>query len=107
MTLELEETLSLKACQLRRKNTIISSGRVRIKYQDYVATGPKAAFFPDKKTGKPNEIVFFGRSMIQQDNKIIEADRIKLNVNPKNFDAEGNVRTKFSKVNVMDSTTKK
>lgn len=83
------------------KNIIMSSGRVKINYQDYVATGPKAAVFPDKTTGKPNQIIFFGRSKIQQDNKLVEADKIKLNMNPKNFDAEGNVRTRFNKVNVM------
>jgi len=78
--------------------TLITSGNVKIRYRDYIASGPKATFLPDKETGVPNTIVFLGRSKIQEGQKFVEADRIELTLNPKNFTAEGNVRTRFSQV---------
>lgn len=74
-------------------NVIQASGKVHVKYKDYDARGPKATVFPDKKTNKPNEIVFLGRSVITEQMRSIEADRIKMFINPKNFFAEGNVKT--------------
>ena len=49
--------------------------------------------FPDMVTGKPNEVYFVGRSKIVQNEKDIIADKIKLTLDPKDFQAEGNVRT--------------
>ena len=49
--------------------------------------------YPDKKTNKPNEIYFSGRSNISQDVKTIYADKIKMVLKPKNFYAEGNTKT--------------
>ena len=74
-------------------NIIQASGKVRVKYKDYDARGPKATVYPDKKTNKPNEVVFIGRSVITEQMRSIEADRIKMFINPKNFFAEGNVKT--------------
>ncbi len=87
----------------RIANIFMASGGVKILYQNYVATGPKATFFPDKKTKKPNEIVFYGRTKIKEGDKVIEADKIVITINPKNFTAEGNVKTSFSNVQGLDS----
>ena len=74
-------------------NIIQASGKVHVVYKDYDAKGPKATVYPDPKTNKPNEIVFLGRSTITEQMRSIEADRIKMYINPKNFFAEGNVKT--------------
>ena len=78
--------------------TFITSGHVKIKYKDYIVTGPKATFISDKTTGIPNKIIFLGRSRIQEMQRYVEADRIEITINPKNFKAEGNVKTRFSQV---------
>ena len=77
----------------KQQNSYVGSGHVKIWYDDYYAQGPKVSFYPDKKTNKPNEIYFTGRSSITQDIKTIEADKIKLILRPKNFYADGNVKT--------------
>ncbi|OGI04343.1 MAG: hypothetical protein A2104_05800 [Candidatus Melainabacteria bacterium GWF2_32_7] len=91
-------------------HTLITSGRVKIVYKDYIATGPKATFLPDTKTNKPNKIVFMGRSKIQEGSRTVEADKLELSVNPKTFTAEGNVRSQFTQIglnNKLNSSTKK
>ncbi len=77
----------------KTNKTMIASGRVKVIYNDYVAIGPKAQLFVDEKTNKPSEIIFTGRSKITQGNNTVEADRIKLTLNPKAFYADGNVKT--------------
>lgn len=77
----------------KASNIIQASGKVHVIYKDYDAKGPKATVYPDKKTNKPNEIVFIGRSTIVEQMRSIEADRIKMYIEPKNFFAEGNVKT--------------
>lgn len=77
----------------KKSNTFLGSGKVQIWFKDYYAQGPKVTFFPDKKTNKPNEIYFTGRSSITQDVKTIYADKIKIVLKPKNFYAEGNTKT--------------
>ena len=88
----------------RRKNTFMGSGNVVIYYQDYIARGPKVVFYPDTKTGKPNEMALVGRSMITQGERDIHADSIKLTMEPKNFEAVGNVRTVIRNVNSLDDS---
>ena len=78
--------------------TLITSGNVRIKYKNYLATGPKATFVPEEGLDKPNKIYFIGRSKIQEGQRYVEADRIQMTLNPKNFKAEGNVKTRFTQV---------
>lgn len=77
----------------KKSNTFLGSGNVNIWFKDYYAQGPKVTFYPDKKTNKPNEIYFTGRSSITQDIKTIYADKIKIILKPKNFYAEGNTKT--------------
>lgn len=83
----------------KKSNTFLGSGDVRVWFKDYYAQGPKVTFYPDKKTNKPNEIYFTGRSSITQDIKTIYADKIKLVLKPKNFYAEGNTKTVIKDVN--------
>lgn len=77
----------------QKSNTFLGSGNVQVWFKDYYAKGPKMTFYPDKKTNKPNEIYFSGRSSITQDVKTIYADKIKIILKPKNFFAEGNTKT--------------
>ncbi len=47
----------------KKSNTLMTSGNVKIAYKNYIASGPKATFLPDKEgDSKPNHIVFYGRS---------------------------------------------
>lgn len=77
----------------KKKNTYNASGNVHVWYQDYYAVGPKITFYPDKTTGKPNEIYFTGRSSITQGVRTIYADKIRMTIEPKDFQATGNTRT--------------
>ena len=86
----------------KRQNSYVGSGHVKIWYDDYFAQGPKVSVFPDKKTNKPNEVYFVGRSKIIQQEKDIIADRIKMTMNPKDFVAEGNVRTIIHNIDMKD-----
>jgi len=87
--------------------TLITSGHVRIKYKDYIATGPKAIFIPENGSTKPNKIIFIGRAKIQEEEKYVEADRIEITLEPKNFKAEGNVQTRFTQVQSYKDASKK
>ncbi|OGI03367.1 MAG: hypothetical protein A2Y25_08560 [Candidatus Melainabacteria bacterium GWF2_37_15] len=78
--------------------TLITSGNVKIKYKDYIASGPKATFIPEGGKTTPNKIIFLGRSKIQEGQRYVEGDRLELTVEPKNFTAEGNVKTRFTDV---------
>lgn len=77
----------------KKTNIIQASEKVHVTYKDYDAVGPKATVYPDPKTNKPNEIVFLGRSTITEQMRSIQADRIRMFIDPKNFFAEGNVKT--------------
>ncbi len=86
----------------KKQNTYIGSGHVKIWFDDYFAQGPKVSVFPDAKTGKPNEVYFVGRSKIVQQDKDIIADKIKMTMDPKDFQAEGNVRTIIHNIDTKD-----
>ena len=86
----------------KKQNSYIGSGHVKIWYDDYYAQGPKVSVFPDATTGKPNEVYFVGRYKIVQQDKDIIADKIKMTMNPKDFVAEGNVRTIIHNIDTKD-----
>ena len=86
----------------KAQNSYIGSGHVKIWYDDYYAQGPKVSVFPDKTTNKPNEVYFIGRSKIIQNERDIIADKIKMTMNPKDFVAEGNVRTIIHNVDTSE-----
>ncbi len=77
----------------KKNNLVSASGSAKIKYEDYLASGPKVNVYADKKTKKLNEAVFLGRSRIETKGRSIEADRITITMNPKDFKAEGNVKS--------------
>ena len=77
----------------QKRGIFNASNNVRIWYQDYYAAGPKVTLYPAAGTNKPNEAYFTGRSSITQGVRTIFADRIKMTMKPKSFDAQGNTRT--------------
>lgn len=77
----------------RKANVVSASGSTKIKFEDYYATGPKVNVYADKTTKKLNEAVFVGRSKIETKGRTIEADRITITMNPKDFKAEGHVKS--------------
>jgi lipopolysaccharide export system protein LptA len=77
----------------QKKSIFNASGNVRIWYQDYYAVGPKVTLYPAAGSNKPNEAYFTGRSSITQGVRTIYADKIKMTMTPKSFDAQGNTRT--------------
>ncbi|MGN0018773.1 MAG: LptA/OstA family protein [Candidatus Gastranaerophilaceae bacterium] len=77
----------------KKQNIFNAGGNVRVWYDDYYAKGPKMTVYPDKATNKFNEIFFTGRSFINQGDRTIYADKIKMILKPKDFFAEGNTRT--------------
>lgn len=81
----------------------IGNGNVRAWYDTYFAKGPKVVCYPDKVTNKPNEVFMIGRSTIKENEKEITADKIKVIIEPKNFMAEGNVRTVIYQAGVSSS----
>ncbi len=86
----------------RNQNSYVGSGHVKIWYDDYFAQGPKVSVFPDATTNKPNEVYFIGRSKIIQNERDIIADKIMMTMNPKDFKAEGNVRTVIHNIDTKD-----
>ncbi|MBR6163480.1 hypothetical protein IKQ26_06295 [bacterium] len=86
----------------KKRNYVTASGSTRVEYKDFIATGPKASVFPSKSTNKMNEVLFSGRSKIQNGARTIVADKITLTLNPKDFKAEGNVKTTISNLKGFD-----
>lgn len=87
----------------RKANTMMASGNVHIKYGDYIADGPKAIMHIDSSTNKPKKIIFTGRStIVEKGVNTVTADKITMTMNPKKFEAEGNVKT-----NIEQNTTNK
>lgn len=86
----------------KKQNSYIGTGHVKIWFDDYFAQGPKVSVFPNLETGKPNEIYFVGRSKIVQVDRDIVADKIKMTLEPKDFQAEGNVRTIIHNIDTKD-----
>lgn len=84
------------------QNIYNAGGNVQVWYDDYYAKGPKMSVFPDAKTNKFNEIYFTGRSLINQNDKTIYANKIKMMLNPKDFYAEGNAKTVIKNIKSAD-----
>ena len=78
----------------KNSDTVLASGAVKIDYEDYVATGPKATI--RMNNGNVNKVFLTGRSTIVDSARRVTADKITITTNPKHFDAIGNVKTKFT-----------
>ena len=83
-------------------SALVAGGNVKVKYKDYFAQGPKAQLFVNPKTNKPETIIFTGRSKITNEGSTVEADKIKMTINPKAFFADGNVKTSISQDGNME-----
>jgi lipopolysaccharide export system protein LptA len=90
----------------KNSNIIIGSGHVKVIYQDYVATGPKATIYTTSN-GDLDKIVFSGRATITDSKRKVSADIITVSMNPKNFSAEGNVQTQFAQMVKENTDTSK
>jgi lipopolysaccharide assembly outer membrane protein LptD (OstA) len=77
----------------KQSGTMLASGNAVIYYQDYIAKGPKATF--KLKNNQVDKITFTGRASIDDNKRTITADTIIITMNPKHFDAYGNVKTRF------------
>ena len=78
----------------RKGNTIMAVGSVDVKYANYTASGPKAIMHINSKTNKPDKIIFLGRSkIVEKGVNSVEADKITMTMEPKSFEAVGNVKT--------------
>lgn len=78
----------------RKGNTLMAVGSVDVKYANYTAKGPKAIMHINSKTNKPDKIIFLGRSkIVEKGVNSVEADKITMIVEPKSFEAVGNVKT--------------
>lgn len=86
----------------KAQSTLVAGGNVKVKYKDYFAQGPKAQLLVDPKTNKPNTIIFTGRSKITNEGNTVEADKIRMTLNPKAFFADGNVKTSISQEGNME-----
>ena len=74
--------------------TLMATGAVNVKYANYIADGPKAIMYINAKTNKPEKVVFMGRSkIVEKGANSVEADKITMTMNPKTFEAIGNVKT--------------
>ena len=96
-------TVKAKYQQYSQKQNIFNAGgNVQVWYDDYYAKGPKMTVYPDKETNQFNEIYFNGRSLINENDKTIYADKIRMILKPKDFFAEGNTRTVIKNVKSAD-----
>lgn len=78
----------------QNQSTVMASGSVHVKYADYIADGPKAIMHIDSKTNKPKKIIFIGRSkIVEKGVNSVEADKITITMEPRTFEAVGNVKT--------------
>ncbi|MFI3300235.1 MAG: LptA/OstA family protein [Candidatus Gastranaerophilales bacterium] len=107
MIMESGEKLILKANRqeyTQDKNVFNASGNCHVWYGNYYAVGPKIVVYPNSE-GKPNEVYFVGRSSITEAFRTIYADKIKMILNPKDFQAEGNTRTVIQNVGSSDDSS--
>ncbi len=71
--------------------SMMANGNTVIHYDDYVIKGPKATFY--RENNELNRIVMTGRSQIDDPDRKVTGDSIVITVNPKQFNAKGNVTT--------------
>jgi lipopolysaccharide export system protein LptA len=71
--------------------TVIANGNARIKFDDLLINGPKAVFY--RKNEALEKIVMNGRSQVEDNERRVTGDRVTVLMNPKQFNAQGNVTT--------------
>ena len=91
----------------RKGNTMMASGSVHVDYGDYIADGPKAIMHINPKTNKPEKIIFIGRSkIVEKGVNSVEADKITMTMQPRTFEAVGNVKTNIEQNSTQDNKNK-
>ena len=91
----------------RKGNTMMASGAVHVDYGDYIADGPKAIMHINPKTNKPEKIIFIGRSkIVEKGVNSVEADKITMTMQPRTFEAIGNVKTNIEQNSKQEKDNK-
>ncbi len=91
----------------RKGNTMMASGAVHVDYGDYIADGPKAIMHINPKTNKPEKIIFIGRSkIVEKGVNSVEADKITMTMQPRTFEAIGNVKTNIEQNSTQEKDNK-
>ena len=91
----------------QKGSTMMATGSVHVLYGDYIADGPKAIMHINSKTNKPEKIIFIGRSkIVEKGANSVEADKITLTMQPRTFEAVGNVKTNIEKNTTNDDDDK-
>lgn len=91
----------------QKGSTMMATGSVHVLYGDYIADGPKAIMHINSKTNKPEKIIFIGRSkIVEKGANSVEADKITLTIQPRTFEAVGNVKTNIEKNTTNDDDDK-
>lgn len=75
----------------KQTNRMDAVGNVKIYYQDSIGKGPKVALIKDAN-GKPERMIFTGRSQVNQPGRKWIGDKITLMIETRKVLAEGNTR---------------
>jgi lipopolysaccharide export system protein LptA len=75
----------------KTSGTLIANGNTIIRYAEYVATGPKATVY--RANNQLDKIVMPGRAQIEDPDRKVTGDTVTIKVNPRQFNAQGNVTT--------------
>jgi lipopolysaccharide export system protein LptA len=85
----------------KNTGTLIANGNTVIRYGDYVASGPKATVY--RLNNQLDKIVMPGRAQIEDPDRKVAGDTVIIKVNPRQFNAQGNVTT-FIKAKKQQAT---
>ncbi len=88
-----------------KTGTLIANGNAVIYYADYIAKGPKATFY--KKSEKLDKIVLTGRAQVEDPDRRVTGDIVTITMDPRQFNAQGNVTTFIKAKNENAQTAKK
>lgn len=73
---------------------LFANGNVKINYEDFKASGPKAVFH-SQNNALEKIILNGGRSQVEDNQRKVTGDTVVITTNPKRFDADGNVNTQI------------
>ncbi len=76
----------------KETGNLIANGNAVVHYDDYVAKGPKAVFYRNAQE-ELDHIVMTGRAEIEDPERKVTGDTVVITVNPRQFNAKGNVTT--------------
>lgn len=74
-----------------KTGTLLANGNTVVNYVDYIAKGPKAVFY--RANNQLDRIVMSGRAQIEDPERRVVGDVVTITVNPRQFNAQGNVTT--------------